>query len=90
MNGNYILIGLLLFYLGYTSLFAIIFNTGSKLFNKKQQLTHNILIWVIPFVWVLILKNLTKPINTKNAKPGNFHESELGFMGNITNESRGD
>ncbi|MDB5118848.1 MAG: hypothetical protein JWN56_66 [Sphingobacteriales bacterium] len=83
-------IGLFLFYLTYTTIFAIKFNRTSRIFNKKQQLVHNILIWVLPFVWVVILKSLIKPVRTKKSKLGNFYESELGFMANVTNETKAD
>ena len=82
--------GLFLFYLTYTTLFAIKFNRTPILFDKKQQRIHNILIWLIPFVWIFILKSLSKPVRTKKSKQGNFYESELGFMANMTNESKAD
>jgi len=82
--------GLFLFYLTYTILFAIKFNRTPLIFDKKQQLVHNILIWLIPFVWVLILKNLSKPIRTKKSKQGNFYESESAFMAHLTNETKAD
>ena len=82
--------GLFLFYLTYTTLFAIKFNRTPLIFENKQQLIHNILIWFIPFVWVLILKSLSKPIRTKKSKQGNFYESESGFMAHLTNETKAD
>jgi hypothetical protein len=30
------------------------------IFSKRMKLVHSILIWLIPFVWILLLKGLAK------------------------------
>ena len=34
---------------------------ASRLFSKKVKTLHLIIIWLIPFLWILLLKNLIKP-----------------------------
>ena len=80
-----LLIGLLLFYLAYTFLFAIKFRTNTT-FTKAQRLTHNVLIWVIPFLWIFILKSILKPLTTKEPKNNDFYESEIGHQTFGTND----
>ena len=88
---NYLLIGLLTVYILWTLNFVIKFNRTDKFFNKGQKIFHNILIWAIPFVWIIILKNITKPTpgshnfkktkdkRTKDKSP--FYESGIGIWG---------
>jgi len=33
---------------------------GNIVFSKRMKLVHSILIWLIPFVWIFLLKGLTK------------------------------
>lgn len=33
----------------------------SILFPKRTKIVHIILIWAIPFIWIVILKSLTEP-----------------------------
>jgi hypothetical protein len=49
-------------YFLYTLRFAIIFNQTDVFFFGKLKLLHNIGIWLVPFIWIAILKQLSKPI----------------------------
>ena len=88
----YFLILFLLIYVIYTLNFAIQLNKTRTIFNDKQNLVHNILIWVIPFFWVMIVKAMMKPTpgsdKFKKTKPtADFRESEIGIWGHH-NESQ--
>jgi hypothetical protein len=83
---EYILFALLLIYLLFTFLFAIKFRKAITLYSPKQKRLHSILIWLIPFIWVILLKALTKSTpgshHYPNKKDGDgFHESGQGFWG---------
>lgn len=83
---NYLLIGFLTFYFIRTLKYAIKFNRTSSFFTKRQKLIHNILIWAIPFFWIMVLKTMMQPTPgtaaDKKTKPeGHFYESEIGFLG---------
>lgn len=82
----YFLFGLLIVYFILTLSFAIKFNKTDVFFNKRQKLIHNVLIWLFPFIWIMILKTILKPTpgtaNNKKAKnKGSFYESEIGIWG---------
>ena len=81
-----LLIGLFLFYFGYTLFFAIKFNRTNATFTKAQRLTHNVLIWVIPVFWILVLKSIIRPLPTKKLKSNDFYESEIGYQHFGTND----
>jgi|GEM_PF-2758374 len=55
-----------IFYFVYTLLFAIEFNKTNISYSKDQKSAHNILIWLVPFLWVYILKYLDKPVRDRN------------------------
>jgi hypothetical protein len=61
-----ILVCILLFYIAYTFTYIKVLQSN-KLFTPKIKLTHLILIWAIPFLWILLLKTLA------NSAPGS-HE----------------
>jgi hypothetical protein len=71
----------------YTLRFALVFNrTADTYFNKKQKTLHNILIWLIPFFWIMIVKTVaSSPTQTKNSRKsrskGKFYESGIGIWG---------
>lgn len=50
------------------------------------MLLNNILIWIVPFIWIVIIK-IMEPSTPgsyhfkKNKKGGSFYESEIGFFG---------
>ena len=51
--------GLVIFYLIYTIKYAIVFKKNS-FFNGRRKTFHTIMIWLIPFFWIMILKTLFK------------------------------
>lgn len=84
---SYILWVAFLAYGIYTLRFALIFNrTADIYFNKKQKVLHSILIWLIPFFWIMIVKTVASPpVETKHSKRGRsngkFYESGIGIWG---------
>lgn len=60
---------LLLFYLFYTLRY---FKTlkSTVLFTRTVKRFHMIAIWVVPFIWILLLKAITKPT------PGSYEVAE--------------
>jgi hypothetical protein len=69
-------------YVIYTLNFAIKFNKTSAIFNNNQKLIHNILIWTIPFFWIMIIKAMMKPTpgsdKFKKTKPeADFKENQF-------------
>lgn len=59
------LFALVIFHLGYTIRYAITFSK-SILFSKRLKLLHIFLFFIIPFVWIFLLKELSK------SAPGSF------------------
>jgi len=55
----FLLIPLFIFYLIYTLRYTIEFRKNI-LFNKGVKFIHYILFWIIPFFWILLIKNLSK------------------------------
>jgi len=52
-------------------------------FSEKQKFAHQILIWVIPFFWIIIVRTVMKPTPgshefKKKDEDGGFYESGLG------------
>jgi hypothetical protein len=82
----FLIISSIVFYIAYTLHFAIQFNKTETHLSNNQILVHNILIWLIPFFWIMILKTLLRPIPRSNGYkkrkniPG-FYESEIGVWG---------
>lgn len=60
---HFIVFGLSGIYIAWTLKFAIEFNRTENYFDKKQKRIHNILIWMIPFIWIVIIKTVTKPVH---------------------------
>jgi heme/copper-type cytochrome/quinol oxidase subunit 2 len=52
----------ILFYIIYTFLFALKFNKTNIFYNTKQKRIHNIMIWLVPFLWIILLKVIAKPV----------------------------
>jgi hypothetical protein len=82
----YIFIALALIYFVYTFLFAIKFRKAVTIYSPKQKQLHSILIWLIPFIWVILLKSLTKPAPGSHHYPkkkgdDGFYESGTGSWG---------
>jgi hypothetical protein len=53
------LIALAIFYLAYTIKYSITFSK-SILFSKKLKTLHIFLFFLIPFIWIILLKELSK------------------------------
>ena len=82
----YLLFDLLVVNFIWTLRFAIKFNRTDSFFNKRQKRIHNVLIWVLPIIWILILQAILEPTpgsvkNKKTKNKGNFYESGIGFLG---------
>ena len=78
-----ILFAMLAVYFIWTLKFAITFNRTDRYFDKGQKLIHNVLIWLIPFIWIMIIKAITKPTPgsynfKKKDDEDTFYESGLG------------
>ena len=73
---------LIIVYLAHTALFAIRLNSTQSGFTKPQKRIHNILFWLLPFVWIFILKNISKPLTSKKTDSGQFYESKIAFIQN--------
>ena len=55
------------FYFLYTLSYAFHFSkTGSIIFSRGQRRFHIIMIWIIPFIWIMILKAIMKPYDTES------------------------
>ena len=60
-----ILSGVIIFYFIFTIRFFYVFRKNI-IFTGKVKLIHLIMIWLIPFLWILILKSLIK------SSPGSY------------------
>jgi hypothetical protein len=58
----------------------------SVVFTGKIKTLHLVLIWLIPFVWIFILKNLTK--RTKGSYEVENKEAPIPFSDNDDDASR--
>ncbi len=63
----YFLIAISLAYLIYTLNFTLKFNKTNIYFTKNQKVLQIILMWLIPFLWIIIIKTIIKPT------PGSDH-----------------
>ena len=54
-----IIIGVIIFYFAFTLRYFFEFKKN-LIFTGKVKIFHLIMIWVIPFLWILVLKSLTK------------------------------
>ena len=81
----YFLTALIIFYIAFTLRFQLLFNKTQTYFSKSQMILQNILIWLIPFVWIIILKTLIAPTpgshQAKRKADGGFYESGLTGWG---------
>ncbi|MBK7968032.1 MAG: hypothetical protein IPK08_03385 [Bacteroidetes bacterium] len=59
---QYLLYLLVLFYFLYTLSYALKFNRANIYYAGKQKLVHNLMIWLVPFLWILLLKTIDRPI----------------------------
>ena len=65
-----IIYGLLTVYFIYSLMYSEEFWQAKTHYSKRQKIVHLILIWLVPFLWVLLLKSINKPT------PGSHHYSE--------------
>ena len=85
ITGRTILISFaVLVYLIYTLTFAIQFNRDNKYFSKRQMYFHNILIWLLPIIWIFFLRTFLKPTdgthqNKRKTDLSSSSESGLGI-----------
>ncbi len=50
----------IIFYLVYTIRYAIKFRNNNS-FAVRRKTIHAVMIWLFPFIWILILKSFSKP-----------------------------
>ncbi len=79
-------IGFFIFYFCYTILYAIKFNKKDIYFTKGQKIFHNIMIWIIPFLWISFLKSIERPIPGSyefedKKTPEGYKDNETGTLG---------
>jgi hypothetical protein len=78
---NYLLITLLIIYTVWTWRFITKFNKSDTYFDKAQKLFHTILIWLVPFIWIMIIKMIIKPTlggDYSKKDEDTFYESGMG------------
>jgi heme/copper-type cytochrome/quinol oxidase subunit 2 len=78
----------IIIYFLHTLLFAIEFNKTDTFYTKKQKQRHNILIWTVPFLWIILLKAIAKPTpgssyfkNKRQSKSSSTYEERHGTSG---------
>lgn len=72
---------IVIIYLIYTIRYAIIFSKNT-IFEGKRKKLHKILIWVIPFVWIMFLKSILK--RTPGSHEFQEKKDKDGFTDNTT------
>ena len=74
-----IISGVLIFYLAFTVRYFLVFRKNI-FFAGKVKVFHLIMMWLIPFIWILILKSITK------STPGSYEvenkEKSIPFSNN--------
>jgi hypothetical protein len=78
-----------IFYLVYTIRFVITFREDI-IFSRRLKIFHSIMIWVVPFIWIFLLKSLLKstPDSHKfenKVSPESSTEIGLGLWADIHN-----
>ena len=80
-----LLAGVVVFYIIYTVRFSFKFR-NSILFSGWVRNFHLIMIWLVPFAWIFLLKNLMKPTpgsaefqNKENPESSNDNFSGIGM-----------
>lgn len=76
--------GIIIFYLIFTIRYFLVFRKNI-IFTERIKIFHLIMIWVIPFIWIIILKSITQ------SSPGSYevkNKSEpIPFSNNDTDAS---
>ncbi len=57
----YFIIIISLTYIIYTLNFTLKFNKTNIYFTKNQKTLQIILMWLIPFLWIVVIKTIVKP-----------------------------
>lgn len=68
------------------SIFGAIAIKKTFLFDSQKKRLNIILIWAIPFIWFILIKQILKQTSNDTKKKGsksNFYESEKGFYGDL-------
>jgi hypothetical protein len=70
-------------YFVYTIRYLLFFNR-SNYFTGRLKVFHILMIWLVPFLWIILLKNLFKPTPGSykyldNKEPDSLTESSLGI-----------
>ncbi|CAN5738777.1 hypothetical protein BH11BAC7_BH11BAC7_09890 [soil metagenome] len=91
---EYILLVVFLLYVIYTFLFALRFRNASTIYTQKQKQLHSILIWLIPFFWIILLKSFSKSTPGSHYYPNKkgdhgFYESGAGSWGDSSGSDSG-
>jgi hypothetical protein len=80
---------LLIIYIIYTIRYFLVVRK-SLFFSGKIKVLHLVLIWLIPFIWIFILKNLTKSTpgsyegkNKDNYKPFSDNDNDANRASNM-------
>src|SRR4051812_36906230 len=73
-------------YLIYTLSFALYFRqTAGRIFNSKQIRIHNFFIWLLPLVWIAILKSIMKPTSKRHSQRDKSNSIDLKSGNNFAN-----
>ncbi|MBC7451684.1 MAG: hypothetical protein H7259_09370 [Cytophagales bacterium] len=75
------------FYIVYTLAFTLTLHKSFIYYTKGQKTVHTVLIWMIPFLWILLLKYIDKPVSLKQYT--NDSNSTGGPMWTDSGESGG-
>ena len=74
MKFLFFLIPITIFYLIYTIKYSIEFKKNI-LYSKKVKILHHILFWLIPFVWIILIKAMSA-----NTKGTDYYYRNRGWM----------
>lgn len=80
---------LILIIMGFTHVLLSIVGTiaiqKTSLLDSQKKKLNLILLWVIPFIWFFLLKQILKQTQNTDTKvsKSHFHESEKGFYGDL-------
>jgi len=81
---EYIFIGgILFFYFIYTIMYAFTLKKN-PFFRGRRKIFHMIMIWLVPFLWIMFLKDFFKPI------PGSYHFKNKKDRDPFTEKHEGD
>lgn len=83
--------GLLVIYVLFSILVSKKIN-DSSLIHKNQKTIHTVMVWLIPFAWYFLVKDILFSVNNKtmtktkrkklnNKKSNDFYESNKGIKG---------